>query len=232
MSGLIKYYIKEIRQKIWGSFKKRKLVKEKGCTFQRKSKVRFFDSIFEGKNVIIHGAHINGCEIGYASYVAHDTILNNTKIGKYCSIGPGVRIMGGEHPTRKFVSTYPAFYTINPVLNVSYASQKMFPENRFVSDGFFVEVGNDVWIGSDVLIRQGVKIADGTIVAAGAVVTENTEPYSIVGGVPAKLIKYRFDAEDISFLMNLQWWYKGGGWIEEYAKYFDDIKNLRKALGD
>ena len=108
----------------------------------------------------------------------------------------------------------------------------MFPENRFVSDGFFVEVGNDVWIGSDVLIRQGVKIADGTIVAAGAVVTENTEPYSIVGGVPAKLIKYRFDAEDISFLMNLQWWNKGGGWIEEYAKYFDDIKNLRKALGD
>ena len=50
--------------------------------------------------------------------------------------------------------------------------------------------------------------------------------------MPAKLIKYRFDAEDISFLMNLQWWNKGGGWIEEYAKYFDDIKNLRKALGD
>lgn len=189
MSRLIDYYIKEIRQKIVGIFIKRKLIKEKGCTFWRKSKVRFFDSVFEGKNVIIHGAHINGCEIGYASYVAHDSILNNTKIGRYCSIGPGVRIMGGEHPTSKFVSTYPAFYTINPTLNVSYASHKMFQENRYASDGFFVEIGNDVWIGSDVLIRQGVKIADGTIVAAGAVLVEDTVPFSVWGGGASKINK-------------------------------------------
>lgn len=52
-----------------------------------------------------------------------------------------------------------------------------------------------------------------------------------MGGVPAKLIKYRFDEEDIRFLVDLQWWNKGEEWIKEYAKYFDDIKNLRKALG-
>lgn len=68
------------------------------------------------------------------------------------------------------------------------------------------EIGNDVWIGQNAVIMDGVKIGDGAIVAAGAVVTKDVAPYAIVGGVPAKLIKYRFDEATIKDLLRLKWW--------------------------
>ena len=66
------------------------------------------------------------------------------------------------------------------------------------------EIGNDVWIGNNVTIKYGVKIGDGAIIGSGAVVTKDVEPYSIVGGVPAKIIKYRFRPDEIEFLEKFQ----------------------------
>jgi serine acetyltransferase len=75
-------------------------------------------------------------------------------------------------------------------------------------------IGNDVWIGAKSTIMSGVKIGDGAIVAAGALVTKDVEPYSMVGGNPAKHLKYRFDDEDIQGLLEIKWW----DWNEDKIK--------------
>jgi acetyltransferase-like isoleucine patch superfamily enzyme len=103
-------------------------------------------------------------------------------IGNYCSISPGVRfLLGGEHQINS-ISTYPF-----KVLRFGSAYEAG-------SKGDII-VGDDVWIGTNAIICSGVKIGQGAIVAAGTVVTKDVEPYAIVGGNPAKVIKYRFDGE-------------------------------------
>ena len=85
------------------------------------------------------------------------------------------------------------------------------------------DIGNDVWIGNNVIIKYGVKIGDGAILGAGAVVTKDVEPYSIVGGVPAKVIKYRFSPDEIKFLLAFKWWDKDLNWLKENKHKFQNI---------
>lgn len=120
------------------------------------------------------------------------------KIGKFCSIAYGVTIMaGGGNHHAEWISTYP-FHNI--MHNCFYHGK-----NEVATNGNVV-IGNDVWIGSDVKIMSGVTIGDGSVIAANAVVTNDVSPYSIVGGVPAKLIRKRFCDEVIEELLKLQWW--------------------------
>ena len=87
---------------------------------------------------------------------------------------------------------------------------------------------NDVWIANNSVILEGVSVKDGSVVCAGAVVTKDVPPYAIVGGVPAKVIRYRFDEEQIQYLLQLKWWDKSEEWIKNYAQYFDDIDILKE----
>jgi len=98
----------------------------------------------------------------------------------------------------------------------------MFNESESTS----VLIGNDVWIGNDVTIMGGVKIGDGSIIGTKALVTKDVEPYSIVGGVPAKRIKSRFNNEEVNFLLNIKWWNKGEKWITENIELFSSISNF------
>lgn len=93
---------------------------------------------------------------------------------------------------------------------------------------YFVDIGNDCWIGSDARILNGVKIGDGAVVAAGAVVVKDVAPYGIVGGVPARVIKYRFTEEDIAFLQKLEWWNFGEDQIAGIADDFENIELLKR----
>lgn len=123
-------------------------------------------------------------------------------IGRFCQIATAVRFLmnGGNHHMNG-ISTYP--FKIFGFLGQEAAENN--PEERCVNKGNTI-IGNDVWIGNSVTFMPAVKVGDGVIIATNSVVTKNVEPYSIVGGNPAKLIRKRFDEEQINFLLDLAWW--------------------------
>lgn len=131
----------------------------------------------------------------------------NLKIGNYCSIAPDVSfVIDGEH-NYKLISTYP--------FKQRYLGGKDVSESK----GDIV-IGDDVWIGYRATILSGVKIGQGAIIAAGAVVTKDVPPYAIVGGVPAKVIKYRFEPEMIEELLKIDY---GKLSKEDIEKHIDDL---------
>lgn len=129
-------------------------------------------------------------------------------IGKFCSLAKNVRIItGGQHPT-DFISTYP--------LHERFCEIKKRHERIPYSKGD-ISIGNDVWIGTGATIMSGVRIGDGAVIAAKALVTQEVLPYTIVGGVPAKLIKYRFSEAQIRSLLKIKWWDWEKGKIQDNA---------------
>ena len=164
-------------------------------------------------------------DIGSYTYISHDSILNNVKIAKFCSIGPKVFIGGGMHPTT-FVSTHPSFYSMRGQSSISFA------DNFYFTETSEVIIGNDVWIGARVIILDGIRIGDGAIIGAGSVVTKDVPDYAIVAGTPAKVLKYRFDQKDIIFLISYKWWDKDIEWIKKNWRWFLDIKKFIKYCKD
>jgi acetyltransferase-like isoleucine patch superfamily enzyme len=137
--------------------------------------------------------------IGTCTYVVNSKITNAV-IGKFCSIGPECIIGNlGRHPTN-FLSTSPIFYSTKRQIGISFTSESCYEELSVV------EICNDVWVGARVTILDGVKIGDGAIIAAGAVVTSDVEPYSIVGGVPARKLRNRMNSEIARELAYVEWW--------------------------
>ena len=125
--------------------------------------------------------------------------IGNVDIGRYCSIAYGVNIGMFEHPV-DWLSTTTRQYLPSHVHGAKPVHLRNFdPSPRTV-------IGNDVWIGVGATLIDGVKIGDGAIIAAGAVVTKDVPPYAIVGGVPAKIIRYRFNEATIKDLLELKWW--------------------------
>jgi len=207
-----------------------RIINKKKCTYGR-----FAYSLgctFEGGNLISSHSIIKNTRFGYGSYVGKNCELDGVKIGKYTCIGPNVINITGQHPTRDFVSIHPAFFSKQKQVGFTYVDENKFEEYRFVDEENLirVEIGNDVWIGAGVTIIDGVKICDGAIIAAGAVVNKDVEPYSIVGGVPAKKIGERFSENDKQFLLKLKWWNKDCDWLINNASSFEDIKKFRKEI--
>ena len=127
---------------------------------------------------------------------------NNAKlvIGNFCSIAGNVKIyLGGNH-RKDWVTTYPFGHINQSVFN-------NFNGNGHPSTKGDVIIGNDVWIGDNVTIMSGVNIGDGSIIANNSHIVKNVEPYSLVGGNPAKFINYRFTCEQIKQLLEIKWWY-------------------------
>jgi len=131
-------------------------------------------------------------------------------VGNFCSIASNVNIyLGGNHRT-DWVTTYPFGHIHHNIFNnfngVGHPSTK--------GD---VIIGNDVWIGTDVTIMSGVTIGDGSVIANNSHVVKNVEPYSLVGGNPAKFIKYRFTPEQIEKLLEIKWWHWDDTKINEFT---------------
>jgi acetyltransferase-like isoleucine patch superfamily enzyme len=173
-------------------------------------------------NVEVHDySLVKHSQIGAFTYINTNTELaSGTSVGRFCSIGPNCKIGLGIHPSENFVSTHPTFYSARKRYFPVFADQDYFKELESI------KIGNDVCIGANVLILDGVTIGDGAIIGAGAVVTKNVPPYSIVGGVPSKLIRYRFDESTISFLLDFKWWEKDEAWLKKHFQDFHSINDF------
>ncbi|XXQ68060.1 CatB-related O-acetyltransferase [Neisseriaceae bacterium B1] len=144
-----------------------------------------------------------GVSLGkYFNANVNDVIYTGTTIGRFVSIGRNVEIGLAKHPV-DYLSTHP-FCVANTLFNRSINYDKIVRVPWTFHEPTII--GNDVWIGAKVCIVSGVKIGDGAVIAAGSVVTKDVPPYSIVGGVPAKVIRYRFAEQQIEQLLKLKWW--------------------------
>lgn len=188
---------------------------------------------FEGKNLIGKSSEFSRSRLGYASYVGNNSIIRCAHVGAFTCIGDFVRTGLGRHPVNEFVSVHPAFFSKSNWIGFSFTKEQLFDEHLYVDakKKYYVEIGSDVWIGNNVIIMDGLTIGNGAIVAAGAVVTKSVEPYSVVGGVPAKLIKKRFPEDDVNFLLQSKWWEKNIDWLKSNASSFSCVSELRKVLG-
>lgn len=165
--------------------------------------------------VIGTGCNMVNLKMGKYSYYGNDGQCVNCDIGAFCSISDHVFIGGAEHPV-DWVSTSPVFQCV----------KHSGPSKRFASHTppatKQTVIGNDVWIGHGAIVKQGVNIGDGAVVAAGAVVTKDVPSYAIVGGCPAKIIRYRFSDDIIKGLLNSQWWNMDDEKISELGVYVDN----------
>lgn len=191
--------------------------------FGRKASAK--NTFFEGKNTLREGAFLANSKMGLGSYVSENTVLKSVNIGRYTCIGPNVRNYMGKHPSNTFVSIHPAFYSINKQAGFTFVKEQKFEEHSYadMENKYINVIGNDVWIGSNVLIMDGINIGDGAIVASGSVLVKNVEPYTIVGGVPAKPLKKRFNDNQIKYLLQQKWWNKSLSWLQNNYLIFENI---------
>lgn len=161
----------------------------------------------------------NNVEVGENTYYNGDIFIKgrgHIKIGKYCAFGDNLRILAGNNHNYNF-----------PAIQVSFFRQYFGGKYPGALPDAGVYIGNDVWIGDNVTVLDGSIIGDGCCIAAGAVIKGRIPNYSIAGGVPAKIIKGRFNKEVANFLSEIAWW----EWSEEKIKrnknfFYSDLNRL------
>lgn len=169
----------------------------------------YIDSLFD----------LSLCEVGKFTYgkitLVSSNNLSKVKIGNFCSIADGVKfIINNEHYTNH-ISTYPF-------------KARIYREEQEANSKGDIIIDDDVWIGLDAKIMSGIHIGQGAVVAAGAVVTKDVPPYAIVGGVPAKILKYRFSEEIIEELIKVDYSKLDSVTIKEHlAELYKDVNDIR-----
>ena len=164
--------------------------------------------------------HISLSKIGDYTYVAQNSAISMTEIGKFCSIGPNLVCGWGIHPLDG-ISTSPMFYSTMKQNGMTLSSDDKVKERKPI------KIGNDVFIGANVTILDGVTIGDGAVIGAvigaGAVVSKDIPPYAIAVGNPIQIKRYRFSEKQIDALKRIQWWNWNDEKLEDVESMFFDI---------
>lgn len=184
-------------------------------------------SFFEGNNSVGKFSFIWGRMGGY-SYLGDNAVFMGS-VGRFSSISSHVHVVNGRHPIKApFVSTSPVFYAKTNALGKSFVNDSLFEEYVYadLKRKMPVIIGNDCWIGYGASIIGGVTIGDGAIILANATVTKDVPPYAIVGGVPARVVGFRYDEETIQKLLDIKWWDRDINWIKENFQLFSDIDSF------
>lgn len=177
-------------------------------------------NVKQGKNVRIEPvALLSDVEIGDYSYLSSNSVVSNTSIGKFCSIGPNFFCGWGVHPTQG-ISTSPVFYSSKA--KFSFSKEDKIEEHPHIT------IGNDVFIGANVTVLEGVTIGDGAIIGAGAVVSKDIPSYAIAVGSPIQIKKYRFEENQMQALERIKWWDFDDEQLKEVEKRFFDVEGFIK----
>lgn len=206
-----------------------KIVRLIGRTFV--SHVRFpcndigVNTAISSDSVLATGTRV-GCDcvlssvrLGRYSYCVNRVSMSNVEVGAFTSIASNVKIGLFEHPTKGYISTFPGFHFLwkaTPFLD----RPKPFAVQRKTY------IGNDVWLGDSAIVLSGRKIGNGAIVAAGAVVTKDVPPYAVVGGIPARIMRFRYDEQKIRLLESIKWWNWGEGRLRECQELFGNEESF------
>lgn len=203
-----------------------KLVPELSSILLQKTNINGLVSVFNnskaGKFTKIYDTYkIVDCKIGDYTYIAQNSIISMTEIGKFCSIGPNFLCGWGIHPING-LSTSPMFYSSLKQNGMTLSEKNKIDERKSI------KIGNDVFIGSNVIVLDGITIGNGAIIGAGAVVSKNIPEYAIAVGSPIQIKKYRFSEEQRMALTKIQWWHFDKYRLQDVEKYFFDIDTFIK----
>lgn len=178
-----------------------------------------WDSKVSNKAKLYPLYHISQSMIEDYTYIARNSCISMTKIGRFCSIGPNLICGWGIHPTNG-ISTSPMFYSTMKQNGMTLSAADKIEERTPIT------IGNDVFIGANVTILDGVTIGDGAVIGAGAVVSKDIPPYAVAVGCPIQIIRYRFDEITRDKLLKIKWWEFGEEQLQDVEKMFFKVDDF------
>ena len=216
--------LKSIANNILGRLKK---ILQNHVIFEKNTRMDLVTTL-GGYNKIYENTILVRSHIGVGTYIGPNSFVCNASIGNYCSIGPNLYTLSGRHPIEIFVSTHPAFFSVQGQAGFSFVKKNKFTEYKYIDEHskICIQIKNDVWIGANVTIAEGVTIGNGSVIGANSLVLHDVEDFSVVAGSPAKFLKKRFDDKIIMELIRLEWWNKGIDWLRLNSIHFDNIENF------
>ena len=215
----LSYYL----QKIFGRWLDAPIIPEGKVTGYSLVRSEMFKTV-KGQYVkVVPPFFLHNVEIGDYSVLAYNVHAANVKIGKFCSIGPNFCCGLGLHPSNG-ISSSAMFYSTSELNGMTLSKVDKYEEKKQTV------IGNDVYIGANAFILDGIHISDGAVIGAGAVVTKDIPPYAVAVGVPAKVVKYRFDEATIKALLEKQWWNRGDEDLQKVERNFWDVEAFLREL--
>jgi len=191
------------------------LKKSRGCAIA--------DSAIHSTSKVESGSTVVRSRFDRHSFCGYDCTVVDCDVGAFCSIAGSVTIGGARHPM-EYVSTSPVFLAHRDSVKTKFSKHPYRWRVR-------TTIGNDVWIGEKALIKAGVTIGHGAVVGMGSIVTKNVEPYAIVAGNPARVVRMRFSKEVMEGLLKLQWWNLPDDELRRLAPLFPEPELLLRQEG-